>query len=93
MSAAFTSDAISLPSRISPWTRRTGPRASARLEIFRPSSDHVVERDDFDATLVAQEVDDMRADEAGAAGDQNSFSLQISQDTLLLLSFDECQLR
>ena len=59
------------------------PAAHRPLEIFRPSPDHVVERDDLGAALVAQQIDDMRADKSGPASDQNSFSLQISQDTLL----------
>ena len=64
---------------MSPWTRRTGPRADARFEVFRPSADHVVERNDFDTALVAQQIDDVGADESGAAGHQNALPLQMSQ--------------
>jgi hypothetical protein len=48
-------------------------------EIFCPPPDHVVEHDHVAATDPYQEIDDMRPDESGSAGDQNTFS---SQDVL-----------
>ena len=83
MSAAFTSGANNLPSRISPCTRRTGPRADARFEVFGPSADHVVEGNDFDTALVAQQIDDVGADKSSSASHQNALPLQMSQHTLL----------
>ena len=79
MSAASTSDVHQLAVADIALDQPDRPARHAPLEVFRPAAHHVVERDDLDAALVAQQVDDMRADKAGAAGDQNALSLQISQ--------------
>jgi hypothetical protein len=62
-----------------------GTARGGASKIFRSSPHHVIERNDFDAAFVAQQVDDMRADKAGPSGDQNAPTFQISQDALLLL--------
>ncbi|MEH2540870.1 MULTISPECIES: hypothetical protein [unclassified Bradyrhizobium] len=61
-----------------------GPARDGPPEVFRPPSHHVIERNDFGAAFVAQQVDDMRTDKAGSARNQNAPTLQISQDALLL---------
>ena len=51
---------------------------SARGEVRAAAADEVVEHDDLAREPSAQQlVDDVRADEAGAAGDQNALALQI----------------
>jgi len=53
-------------------------------EIFRPASDHVVEGNDLDATLIAEQIDDVGADESCPTSDQNALTLELNQDALLL---------
>ena len=50
---------------------RHAPLAASRLEVLPPAADEVVEHDDFRGGF-GHQVGDVRADQAGAAGDENS---------------------
>ena len=52
-------------------TSATGPVRSGAGEVVVPAADEVVERRRSRRTLVDQPVDDVRADQPGAAGDQD----------------------
>src|SRR5882672_9584310 len=62
-------------------TNRSSRRRA--LQVFGPSANHVVQGNDFDTALVAQQIDDVGADESSSASHQNALSLQMSQHTLL----------
>src|SRR6478672_4535576 len=59
------------------------PSHRSAPEILGSSADHVVEGYDFGTALVAQQFDDVGADESCSTSHQNSPSFQISQRTLL----------
>ena len=84
MSAACTSDVHELAVADIAVDQAHGPPRHGAPKIFRPPPHHIIERNDFDAALVAQQVDDMRADKARPTRDQNAPTLKISQDALLL---------
>ena len=45
-------------------------------EILGPSAYHVVDDNDLGAARIDEQIDDVRADEAGAAGDEHTLALQ-----------------
>ena len=88
VSVPATSLRISAASRMSPWTSSTRRLASAGGEIRDLAADHVVDDDDPVAAGVEQLIDDMRADEAGAAGHQDPLAGEIVHASLLQ-AFDQ----
>ena len=51
-------------------------RCEGTLEILRPAAHHVVDDNDLRTAGFDQEIDDVRADETGAAGNQDALALE-----------------
>ena len=45
-------------------------------EIFGPSAHHIVDDNDLGASRIDEQIDDVRSDEPGAAGDEDALALQ-----------------
>ena len=66
--------------------RASRGRWQRRGEVGQPAADHVVDDDDLAASpsaLVEEQVDDVRADEAGAAGHEHALAARTSRSIML----------
>src|SRR5215471_18656965 len=65
-------------------THQANPTSGCRLfQILRPATYHVVESYNLCAAFIAKQIHDMRAYESCAAGYQDAFAFEISQEDLL----------